>query len=122
MRRMLDPKTIGGGGDEKLYRHCIAFASDSDSKGGYITLNYYSKKKDEFTYKTFKKEFSNNRNVACNGYIHDGNNYFTALYLQLSKSGTFTELFVRYLDTVKHMYDLTPVDWFGFGDNVSEVN
>ena len=121
MRRMLDPKEAGGG-DEKLYLHCISFAKDSDSKGGYITLNYYSKKKDKFTYKTFKKEFSNNRYVACNGYIHDGNNYFTALYLQLAKKGTFTEIFVRYHDTVKHMYDLADVDWFGFGDNVSEVN
>ena len=122
MRRMLDPKEVGGGGDEKLYLHCIGFSHDGNSKDGYIMLNYYSKKKDKFTYETFKKEFDNNKHVACNGYIHDGNNYFTAFYIQLAKSGAFTEIYVRYMDTVRNVYDLTGIYWFAFGDNVSEVN
>ena len=121
MRRMLDPKEVGGGGDAKLYCHCIGFSSDSNSKGGYIMLNYYSKKKDKFTYETFKKEFDANKHLACNGFVHDGNNYFTASYLQLAKNGVFTEINVRYLDTVRNIYDLTGIYWFSFGDNVSEV-
>ena len=121
MRRMLDPKEAGGG-DEKLYRHCISFKSDSNSKGGYIMLNYYSKKKDKFTYDTFKEEFDENRRVACSGYIHDGDNYFTALYLELGTSGPFIEIYARYMDTVKDMYNLTAIHWFTFEDYVSEVN
>lgn len=123
MRRMLDPKELGGGGgNEKLYRHCISIHNDSNQKGGYIMLNYYSKKKDRFTYETFKKEFSKDRNVACSGYIHDGDNFFTAFYLQLSKSGPFTEIYVRYYDAIRHLYDLLRLNSFIFEDNVSEVN
>ena len=122
MRRMLDPKEVGGGGgDEKLYCHYICFLSDSNSKGGYVGLNYYSKKKDKFTYETFKKEFDKNKHLACSGYINDGDNYFTALYIQLGTNGPFTEINVRYLDTARNMYDLTGIHWFNFSDNVSEV-
>lgn len=85
-------------------------------------LNYYSKKKDMFTYDTFKKEFDTNKHLACNGFVHDGNNYFTALYLQVEKSGPFNEIYVRYLDTARNIYALTRLNGFIFGDNVSEVN
>ena len=111
----------GGGSSEKLYCHSIAFASDSNSKGGYIMLNYYSKKKDKFTYNTFKKEFDKNKQLACSGYIHDGDKFFTPLYIQLASNGPFTEINVRYFDSVRNMYDLTGIHWFSFGDNVSEV-
>ena len=122
MRRMLDPKEAGGGGgNEKLYCHFIKFSSDSNSKGGNIMLNYYSKKKDKFTYDTFKKEFDKNKNLGCSGYIHDGDNYFTPFYLQLASNGPFTEINVRYYDSVRNMYALTGIHWFNFEDNVSEV-
>ena len=121
MRRMLDPKEVGGGGDEKLYCHYISFIKDSNKKGGYITLNYYSKKKDKFTYDTFKKEFDQNKQLACSGYINDGNNFFTPIYIKLASSGPFQDINVRYYDSVRHMYDLTAIHWFSFGDNVSEV-
>ena len=121
MRRMLDPKEAGGGGDEKLYCHFIRFSKDSNSKGGNIMLNYYSKKKDKFTYDTFKAEFDKNKQLACSGYIHDGNNYFTPFYIQLSSNGVIPEINVRYHDSVRNMYDLTAIHWFNFGDNVSEV-
>ena len=125
MRRMLDPKTIGGGGggggDEKLYRHCIYFNDGSNSKGGKITLDYYSKKKDRFTYETFKKEFSDNRHVACGGYIHDGDNYFTVFYLELS-GNPFIEIYARYMDTVHNIFNLTKIINFTLQDSVSEVN
>ena len=121
MRRMLDPKEVGGG-NEKLYCHCISFKNDTNSKGGYITLNYYSKKKDSFTYTTFKKEFDENKHVACSGYINDGDNFFTAFYLQLSTSGPFTEIYVRYHDAVKHLYALRALNSFTLEDYVSEVN
>ena len=117
MRRMLDPKELGGGGDEKLYCHYISFVNDSNHKGGYIVLNYYSKKKDKFTYDTFKKEFNDNKNVACSGYIHDGDNYFTPFYLMLSKG----DIYVKYSDIVNNLYTLTGIYWFTFRDSVSEV-
>ena len=120
MRRMLDPKEVGGG-NEKLYCHCISFENDSNNKGGYIILNYYSKKKDKFTYETFRKEFDEDKHLACNGFVHDGNNYFTALYLQLAKKGVSEEIHVRYLDTARNIYDLTYIYWYTFRDNVSEV-
>lgn len=115
MRRMLDPKEVGGGGEEKLYLHCISFQNDNNRKGGYIILNYYSKKKDNFTYDTFKKEFDQNKHVACNGYIHDGDNYFTALYIFLSKN----DIYVKYNDIIQNMYNNTGIYWFSFNDNVS---
>ncbi len=117
MRRMLDPTKIGTGGDEKLYCHYISFVSDSNNKGGYITLNYYSKKKDKFTYEKFKKEFDENKHLACNGYIHDGDNYFPPFYLLLSKG----DIFVKYNDTAHNTYKSTGIYWFIFGDNVSEL-
>ena len=118
MRRMLDPKEVGGGGgDEKLYCHFISFVNDNNRKGGYITLNYYSKKKDKFTYNTLKKEFSGNKEVACSGYIHDGNNYFTVFYLFLSNG----DIYVKYSDTASNLYNNTGIYWFSFSDNVSEV-
>ena len=123
MRRMLDPKEVGGGGgDEKLYCHCISFEKDSNSKGGYIRLNYYSKKKDKFTYDTFKDEFDRKKKVACSGYIHDGNNFFTPLYIKLESNGFSTDIYVRYLDPVRNMYDLIRINSFNVEDNVSEVN
>ena len=118
MRRMLDPKEVGGGGgDEKLYRHCVSFEKDSNRKGGYITFNYYSKKKDKFTYDTFKEEFDQNKHVACSGYIEDGNNFFTTFYIQLE----LADIKVRYYDAVNHMYAMTNIGWFNFEDHVSEV-
>ena len=122
MRRMLDPKEVGGGGDAKLYCHCIYIYNSSNSKGGRIVLNYYSKKRDKFTYDTFKDEFDQNKQVACNGYIHDGDNYFTVFYLQLSTSGPFEEIYVRYMDTVHYIFDLRALNSFNLQDNVSEVN
>lgn len=123
MRRMLDPKEIGGGGgNEKLYRHCISFKNDSNQKGGYVIFDYYSKKQDKFTYDTFLEELSGDKHVACSGYINDGDNYFTAFYLQQATSGPFTEIYVRYYDVVKHMYSLTRINSFSVEDYVSEVN
>ena len=122
MRRMLDPKELGGGGgDEKLYCHCISFVSDNNSKGGYIIFNYYSKKKDKFTYDTFKKEFDKNKHVACSGYIHDGDNFFTAFYIKLASDSPFADINVQYYDSVKHLYDLHAIHYYTFEDYVSEV-
>ena len=121
MRRMLDPKEAGGGGDEKLYCHCISFVNDSNSKGGYIMLNYYSKKQDKFTYGTFKKEFDENKQLACSGYIHDGDNFFTPFYIMLISNGVSADINVKYFDAVKNMYTQTGIYWFTFKDKVSEV-
>ena len=107
--------------DEKLYCHCISFVKDSNRKGGYIILNYYSKKKDKFTYNTFKNEFDENKHVACSGYIHDATNYFTTFYIQLASNGVSSDIYVRYNDAVNNMYALTSILSFNFEDYVSEV-
>ena len=115
MRRMLDPKEAGG--NEKLYCHCIEFYNSSNSKGGRIVINYYSKKKDKYTYDTLNKEFDSIKRIACNGFIHDGNNYFTAFYLVKASN----EIHVYYNDTVKYMFSMQHLYHFNFEDNVSEV-
>ena len=84
-------------------------------------LNYYSTKKDKFTYNTFMNEFDENKHVACSGYIHDATNYFTTFYIQLSSNGFSSDIYVRYNDAVNNMYALTSIVSFNFEDNVSEV-
>lgn len=121
MRRMLDPKEVGGGGgggDEKLYCHCIKFYN-SNNKGGLIVINYYSKKKDKYTYNTINKEFDINKKFACNGYIHIGNDYYPAIYIVQSSNDI--NAYYYYKDTDRYIFDFQNLNAFQFTDNVYEV-
>ena len=112
----------GGGGDGKLYCHCLDFQNPSSDKGGRIILNYYSKKKDAFKYDTFKNEFSGDKHVACNGFIEDGSkNFRTPFYIKIAPRGTHEDLFVLYFNPDKFIYDYSPLYLFTVIDSVSEV-
>lgn len=96
-------KELGkGGGDGKLYCHCIDFQSPatSENKGGRLTFNYFCKKQDAFTYQTFKALFTKDTQIACSGIVIDLNNnnvnngIFNAFLIYLESRGTHEDLFV----------------------------
>ena len=118
MRRMLDPKELGGGGDEKLYCHCIEFDLFSN-RGGHIVINYYSKKKDKYTYNTLNNEFDSIKKFACNGFIHHDKDYYPAIYLV--KSSNDINAYYYYKTTDRYIFDLQNLNQFQFTDNVYEV-
>lgn len=115
----------GGGGDEKLYCHCISFKRPSPDKGGCVVLNYFCKKQDKFTYNTFKALFTKDINIACNGNIFDYSNadnrkILNAFYIVLRPRGAHEDLFVVYQDT-NRSYEYAPIYTWTFEDFVSEV-
>ena len=103
----------GGGGEGKLYCHCINFQRPptSEAKGGRLTLNYFCKKQDAFTYETFKALFSKDTNIACSGVvivIDNGSQYFPPLYIDLEPRGTHEDLFVIHI-TKYQTYESAPI-------------
>ena len=70
MRRMLDPKTIGGGEAKQLYRHHISlFYEDSTySNYGYIYFDYDSTNEEQFTIDTLIIAMKG-KAVICSGYL-----------------------------------------------------
>ena len=119
-------KELGkGGGDEKLYCHCISFKRPSPEKGGFVALNYFCKKQDAFTYQTFKALFTKDIYIACNGNIFDKDNnnnkkILNTIYISLKSRGTHEDLFVAYQDT-NRAYEFAPIYTWVFEDHVSEV-
>ena len=63
MRRMLDPKEVGG--DVKLYCHRIKLTDTPNNK---ITLNYFSTSDVPFTRSSFKTKIVNH-DLPCSGAI-----------------------------------------------------
>ena len=103
----------GGGGDGKLYCHCINFQrpATSENEGGRLTLNYFCKKQDAFTYQTFKALFTKDTHIACSGVvivIDNGSTYFPAFYIELQPRGTHEDLFVVHI-TKYQTYESAPI-------------
>lgn len=77
MRRMLDPKEVGGTAN-KLYKHTIEFWSSSN---GIIYLTIYNTSNEqidsESKLKAAMKKFGS---VVASGYIKNGNVYYTVCY------------------------------------------
>lgn len=68
MRRMLDPKTIGGGGGgAKIYCHCIELRNRNGDN--YISFNFFSESKDKFTLNSLKDKLTGKKKIACSGYV-----------------------------------------------------
>ena len=79
MRRMLDPKTLGGGsgGEAKpLYRHALLITAPNNER---IATNFYSYQKEKFTITTFMAAF--NRPIAAIGVMKDKGNYWNVYRL-----------------------------------------
>ena len=75
MRRMLDPKTIGGGGNTaKLYKHTIHFWS---STYGTVYLTIYNTSNEQIDSESkLKPAMINFGDALASGYIKNGNVYF----------------------------------------------
>lgn len=102
-------KELGkGGGDEKLYCHCINFQRPTNEKGGRLMFNYFCKKQDKFTYETFKALFTKDIRIACSGIVIDGSDYLNAFFITLRPRGTHEDLVVAYL-TKLQSYEYAPI-------------
>ena len=73
MRRMLDPKTIGGGGSGELYCHCIIM-------NGRISTNFYNNSSTPFNFNRFRQAITdNNKKISCSGVAKNNNKYYIAI-------------------------------------------
>ena len=69
MRRMLDPKEVGGGESIQLYRHHIYLSyKDNYSNYGNIYFDYYSTNAEQFTLDTLIGTMEG-KAVICSGYL-----------------------------------------------------
>ena len=68
MRRMLDPKTIGGGGGGKIYRHCISISQNTTNDKLKAYLTYYTTSQTKFVITTLKNICPNGKTYECSGY------------------------------------------------------
>ena len=107
-------KELGGSeGEGKLYCHCINFQRPPTAeKGGRITLNYFCKKQDAFTYQTFKALFTKDTHIACSGVVivvgDGGSTYLPSFYIELQPRGTHEDLFVVHI-TKYQTYESAPI-------------
>ena len=68
MRRMLDPKTLGGGGGTKIYRHCISFSQNTEKDRLKAYLTYYTTSQTKFDIFTLRDILPNGKTYECSGY------------------------------------------------------
>ena len=69
MRRMLDPKTLGGGGGgAKLYRHCISISQNTANDKLKAYLTYYTTSQTKFDVLTLRNICPNGTTYECSGY------------------------------------------------------
>ena len=72
-------------------------------------FNYFCKKKDAFTYNTFKALFTKDMYIACSGIVIDVNNaIFNAFCITLRPRGTYEDLFVVHI-TKYQTYEYAPI-------------
>ena len=64
MRRMLDPKTIGGGGGEKIFMHNIILKDHRENN--FIGLSIYNNSDTPFTISSLTAKFTG-YNIPCSG-------------------------------------------------------
>ena len=115
MRRMLDPKEVGGGGD-KPYIHSISISSSSY----HIYINIYSNSNTQLTFSTFKELMSHYGNVICTGFYKTSTSYGIPTYVRYDKSNKLNRLY--YFDTQdKFERNIIIGSDSSFSDIVSEI-
>ena len=91
MRRMLDPKTIGGGGeDKKLYCHFIEISTRDREQ---IYFNYISTDETKATEETIVSVLKDKK-LICTGYLNVNDGAKPIEYIKVLK----TDLSVKWVD------------------------
>ena len=80
MRRMLDPKEVGGGGEQ--YCHFVEVAPKD---GGEIYFNYYSTDKTKLTKETIVKAIEG-KALICGGYVNVKGSAKTVEYINVLRN------------------------------------
>ena len=122
MRRMLDPTKIGGGGDNKLYKHTINCYS---STYGTVYLTIYNKSIEQINSESkFKNAILSIGSVIATGYIKYGNNVFNVYYSRFSESDNKVIVFGYRINNEGNLVSYSTFidrNFSTFEDNVSEV-
>lgn len=90
MRRMLDPKEVGGGGDKKLYCHFIDVGTRD---GEQICFNYISTDETKATKETIVSILKDKK-LICTGYVKINDTAKPIVYIKVLR----TELSVKWID------------------------
>ena len=109
-------KELGGGGGT-LYWHHISLNLSNTTIGGYLVLDYYSKKPNKVNRnKEFISAF-NGKYLICSGYVIYNNQRCLPLHIY----STADSLYVRYVNSSNVLNSEKINDW-NFNDYVYEVN
>lgn len=123
MRRMLDPKTIGGGGGgAKIYRHCISISENTTNDRLNAYLTYYTTSQKKFTAVTLRNICPNGKTYECSGY-YEGQSGKGPI-INLEGRPDIPRLMFRNLSTSEFMMSSILLDDYHIRitDDVSEVN
>ena len=109
MRRMLDPKEVGGGGGD-LYLHCITLSEINPDAT--IAVNFYSKNSEKVnTIESLNRYLVGASGVVCSGYKKVGDHYAIVNRIDTSSSGK--SLMAYYIDLTngfKDTYYISNID------------
>ena len=114
MRRMLDPKTIGGGGDEKLYCHHMRVGPKD---GGEIFFDYYSKNETKLTKETIISAIEG-KALICQGYVKVDGSVKTPEYIYVENK----EFNAKWIDLTTLAGSVKTIDIQYFSDKVFPVS
>ena len=108
MRRMLDPKELGGG--DNLYLHCVTLSEINPDAT--IAVNFYSKNNENVnTIELLNKYLVGAHGVVCNGYKKVGDHYAIVNRIDTSPGGK--SLIAYYIDLTngfKDTYYISNID------------
>lgn len=93
MRRMLDPKELGGGGGN-LYHHALRIKGGSED----IVFDIYNKQPEQLTFATLKTALIDTQ-VSCSGYRSQSGKMWHALRLYLANNNTDIHVDLYTIDT-----------------------
>ena len=114
MRRMLDPKTLGGGGGAgKIYLHSITLATSECS----LFINIYSTSNTKLTYKAFEQLVLHYGKINCNGFYKTSSMYGIPNHVEYNSNGVELLFFIPQYKTQQSYGISSP----SFDDTVAEI-